>query len=162
MGCNMKRYLVILAGLLALVATACAPQVDVEAEKNAIREMDREWEKATAANGAEGWVLFVTEDAVIYPPDDPIVRGKEAIGEYMQQFFPRDSSARWQPDHIEVSSAGDMAYMFGTYEITVIGPENDPVTSTGKYGNAWTKMPDGTWKAVASVWNSDQRDVGEE
>lgn len=157
----MKRYLLILASLLALAATACAPQVDVEAEKNAVREMDREWEKATAATGAEGWVSFVTEDAVLYPPDDPIVRGKEAIGEYMQQFLPRGSSARWQPDLIEVSSAGDMAYTFGTYEITVIGPEGDPVTSTGKYGNAWTKTPDGTWKAVATVWNSDQPDVGE-
>ena len=161
MGCDMKRYYLILAGLLALAANACAPQIDVEAEKTAIRETDREWENATNANGAEGWVSFVTEDAVLYPPDDPIVRGKEAIGEYMQAQFPPDSSVRWKPDHIEVSTAGDMAFMFGTYEIAVIGPEGDPVSSTGKYGNAWTKMPDGTWIAVASVWNSSQRGVGQ-
>ena len=156
MGCDMKRYHLMLAGLLALAATACAPQVDVEAEKNAIREMDRQWENATNANGAEGWVSFVTEDAVLYPPNHPIVRGKEAIGEYMQPQFPPDSSVQWKPDQIEVSSAGDMAFMFGTYEIAFIGPEGDPVSSTGKYGNAWTKMPDDTWIAVASVWNSNQ------
>jgi len=152
----MKRYYLILAGLLVLAANACAPQVDVEVEKNAIRDMDREWENATNANGAEGWVSFVTEDAVLYPPKDPIVRGKEAIGAYMQPQFPPDATVRWEPDQIEVSSAGDMAFMFGTYEIAVIGPEGDPVSSTGKYGNAWTKMPEGTWKTVASVWNSEQ------
>jgi hemoglobin len=158
----MNRYFPILAGSLVLIATACAPPVDVEAEKSVIRELDRAWEDATAADGAEGWVSFVTEDAVIYPPDDPTVTGKEAIGEYMQPLFPPDSLVRWLPDRIEVSSAGDMAYMFGTYEITVTAPGDEPLTSAGKYGNAWTKTPDGTWKVVASVWNADQRDAGDQ
>ncbi len=158
----MKRLFLILAGLVVLVTTACAPQVDVEAEKTAIRETDREWENATNTSGSEGWVSFVTEDAVLYPPDAPIVRGKEEIGEYMRPQFPPNASVRWQPDQIEVSSAGDMAYMFGTFEIIVTGPEGDPVTTTGKYGNTWTKMPDGTWKAVASTWSTSEVGAGED
>ncbi|MFQ5549378.1 MAG: SgcJ/EcaC family oxidoreductase, partial [Woeseia sp.] len=157
----MKKYRVIAASLSALVATACAPQADVETEKNAVRELDRQWESATAASGAEGWISFVTEDAVIYPPDGPVVRGREAVGEYMEHLLPPDLSVRWQPDYVEVSGTGDLATMFGTYEITASGAAGDSPVSRGKYGNAWTKKADGGWKVVASVWNSTDSDAGE-
>jgi ketosteroid isomerase-like protein len=48
-----------------------------------------------------------------------------------------------------------LAYSHGTYEVTVNDPEGNPVTDKGKWVTAWEKQPDGTWKIVADIWNSD-------
>jgi ketosteroid isomerase-like protein len=54
-----------------------------------------------------------------------------------------------------VSSAGDLGYTTGSYEVTVNDAEGNPVTSRGKVVVVWKKQPDGNWKAVLDIWNSD-------
>ena len=82
MGYDMKRYILIFASLLALVATACAPQVDVEAEKVAIEKMVADWLEVTSQGGeagADGYVTFVTEDTVFLPPNVVRVDGRAGV-----------------------------------------------------------------------------------
>jgi ketosteroid isomerase-like protein len=54
-----------------------------------------------------------------------------------------------------VSSAGDLGYTTGSYEVTVNDAKGNPVTSRGKVVVVWKKQPDGSWKAVLDIWNSD-------
>jgi len=66
--------------ILALAASGCAQRVDVEAEAAAIRQAtDVEWLAAWQAKNLERWVSFYTDDAVLLPPNAPILIGKEAI-----------------------------------------------------------------------------------
>ena len=49
----MKTLFPIVATLLVLAISGCAPQVDIEAEEAAIREMDVEWMNAANAKDVE-------------------------------------------------------------------------------------------------------------
>lgn len=61
----------------------------------------------------------------------------------------------WEPNRVEVSSAGDMGYTVGAYKLTIHDAQGKPVTDRGKYVTVWQKQLDGTWKVVADIFNSD-------
>ncbi len=153
----MRRTGILLAALFVLAASGCAPQVDVEAEAAAIRETtDVEWLEAGQAKDLDRFVSFYTDDASLFLPNAPIVTGKEAIRSGMSQAFSTPSFAiSWQTTNIEVSRTGDLAYSYGTYEETANDPEGNPVSERGKWVAIWEKQPDGSWKVVIEILNSD-------
>ena len=70
---------------VAFTLFACQPvaeqtEVDVAvAEEAALREADAEWLKAFEAKDVEGMVSFYAVEASVFPPNAPIVSGREAI-----------------------------------------------------------------------------------
>ena len=53
-----------------------------------------------------------------------------------------------------VSEAGDMGYTYADAEITVDGPDGEPVTENLRDFHVWTKNADGAWRVVVDIWNS--------
>ncbi len=154
----MKTLFSIVATLLVLAISGCAPQVDVEADKAAIRDLaDVQWLNAEQAKDVDSVLSVFADDASLFPPNAPIVTGKEAIRARVSEWHsgPRVAIS-WQTTKVEVSRSGDLAYSHGTYEETVNDPEGNPVTDKGKWVTVWEKQPDGTWKVVADIWNTDQ------
>ncbi len=153
----MKKLFPILAGLLVLAASGCAPPVDIEAERAAILEAFVGAKEAVAAKDTERFVSFFADDASRFPPDAPRVTGNDAIREFVSEWFaaPGLAFSFPEPGSAEVSSAGDLGYTTGSYEVTVNDAEGNPVTSRGKVVVIWKKQSDGTWKAVLDIWNSD-------
>jgi len=154
----MRKIVISLAALFALAVSGCAPQVDVEADKAAIRDLsDVQWLNAEQAKDVDTVLSFFADDASSFPPNASIVTGKEAIRARVSELYsgPRFAIS-WQTTKVEVSRSGDLAYSHGTYEETVNDPEGNPVTDKGKWVTVWEKQPDGTWKVVADIWNSDQ------
>ena len=154
----MRKIVISLAALFALAVSGCAPQVDVEADKAAIRDLsDVQWLNAEQAKDVDTVLSFFADDASSFPPNASIVTGKEAIRARVSELYsgPRFAFS-WQTTKVEVSRSGDLAYSHGTYEETVNDPEGNPVTDKGKWVTVWEKQPDGTWKVVADIWNSDQ------
>ena len=126
----MKELFLILATVLVLAAGGCAPQVDVEAEAAAIRELtDVEWMEAGQAKDIERWVSFHTDDALLLLPNAPLVTGKEAIRAVTSESLSTPGfEASWQTTKVEVARSGDLAYSYGPQEITVNDAEGNPVT----------------------------------
>jgi uncharacterized protein (TIGR02246 family) len=152
----MKNLFVVLATLFVLAAVGCAPQVDIEAEEAAIREMDVEWMNAANAKDVERMLGLYTDDASLYPPNLAIVTGKEAIRTYYSQLVESPSFVTSpETTNVGISSAGDLAYSAGTSETTVNDAQGNPVTTPGKWVVVLKKQPDGTWKSVLGIWNSD-------
>ena len=153
----MKKLLLIVATLLMLAVSGCAPQVDVEAEAAAIRETtDVEWLEAGQAKDLDRWVSFYTDDALLFPPNGPLVTGKEAIRAVGSEWLSTPGFAiSWQTTKVEVSRSGDLAYSHGTAETTVNDAQGNPVTTRDKWVLVWKKQADGTWKCVAEIGNSD-------
>jgi len=54
-----------------------------------------------------------------------------------------------------VAQSGELAYLSGTYELTLNDASGKPVKDRGKYVEVWKKQADGTWKATVDIWNSD-------
>lgn len=154
----MKKRLLILAALASLALGGCAPAVDVEAEAAAIRKAtDVEWLQAGQAKDLERWLSFYTDDALLFPPNTPLVTGKKAIRAFVSQLLSTPGfAASWQTTKVEVSRSGDLAYSYGTQQTTVNDAEGNPVTDQQKWVVVWKKQPDGSWKCVVEILNSDQ------
>jgi len=149
--------------ILALAASGCAQRVDVEAEAAAIRQAtDVEWLAAWQAKNLERWVSFYTDDAVLLPPNAPILIGKEAIRAVVSKVLSSPGYAgSWHTTKIEVARSGDLAYSYGTEETTVNDAEGKPVTDQEKWVAVWKKQADGSWKCAVLILNSDLPAAGQ-
>jgi len=160
----MKRYHLILAGLLALAAIACAPQVDVEAEKAAIELMLADWVEVANQGGeagADGYASFVTEDAVFLPPNEVRIDGREGVREMFLQFtMAEDFSIDWKATSIEVAADGKLAYTNGVFELSLKDAAGNLVSEKGKFVDVFKKQADGSWKCSLGIWSSDLPEGG--
>jgi ketosteroid isomerase-like protein len=56
---------------------------------------------------------------------------------------------------VEVARSGDLAYTRGAYQLSFKSPQGTQVTDQGKYLTVYRRQPDGSWKAVEDIFNSD-------
>jgi uncharacterized protein (TIGR02246 family) len=127
------------------------------ADEAALRAADQAWAKAASAGDAAALTAFYTDDAVLMPPGSPTLRGGDEIGKY----FAGMTGAVSGPFVLEttaVEGRGDLALTSGTYTATLTpkqaGAKPLPVEQ-GKYLGVMKKQPDGSWKLVYDIWNTD-------
>lgn len=129
--------------------------VDLEAERLAVLRTDKEWLQAAEEKDLERALSFWADDALVFPPHSPVLRGKQAIRAYLAQALSiPEFSIRWETTQVEVAASGDLAYGVGTNEFTLPGPDGRPIVERGKGITIWKKQPDGAWKCVVDIWNA--------
>lgn len=145
---------------LGLAAAGCAQPVapvDIEAERQALLQLDREWSEAASSDDMDRLLGFWAEDGVIYPAGAPAVVGKEAIREFIERNREIPGfSISWEPAEAVVSGSGDLGYTVGASQVTVHDAQGNPVVNRGKYAVVWRKQADGAWKCVVDMFNFDQ------
>jgi len=156
----MTRFAMLTGGVALLSfmwGCAAPPPPDTrEADERAVREIETEWSKAAATKDVERFASFYADDATAFGPGTPMVTGKDAIRKTLDVFFATPGvSLSLQLTKVEVSRGGDLAYCSGTYTGTMNDPKGKPVTDKGKYVVVYKKQPDGKWKCVADIWNTD-------
>lgn len=156
----MTRF-AMLASSVALLSfmwgCAAPPPPDTRAEdERAIREIEAEAANAAAAKDLERYVSAYADDAALFFPNAPLVTGKDAIRKMTEALFRTPGfSLSFQTVKVEVSRAGDLAYTYGTNTVTLNDPKGKLVTDKGKYVAVYKKQPDGKWRCVADIGNSD-------
>jgi ketosteroid isomerase-like protein len=53
-----------------------------------------------------------------------------------------------------LEESGDLAYASGVYDLTLSPPGSGTISDNGKYVVVYRRQPDGTWKAIADIFNS--------
>jgi uncharacterized protein (TIGR02246 family) len=156
-----------LSGLLiisGLAAASCAksepgpapPPVtpSPSASQEELGKMNRDFAAALNARDAKKAASYYTADAVLYPPGEPPVRGREAIEAYwrgaLEQGGIRDASV----ETIDAKSSGDLGYEIGTFVATVNGPDGQPMTDRGRFVELLRREPDGVWYSTMGMWNA--------
>ena len=130
--------------------------VDLAKEEAAIRQADAQWLAAAKSHDLEKTVSSWTDDAVIVAPDQPVIRGRKAIHDYVAGAFATPGfSIDWKTDVIVVSRSGDMAYSTGSDTFTFAGAGKKLVTQHSRGVVVWRKQPDGSWKAAVDIWNTE-------
>ena len=90
------------------------------------------------------------------PPNAASAATKEAIrNDWNEMLASPGFVITWQPTRVQVGKAGEMAWVTGTYELTMNDASGKPINDRGKYLEVWEKQNDGTWKCRADAWNSD-------
>lgn len=142
--------------LLSACSQAPAPARRV-ADEAAIRELLADSEKNFTARDFDKVMKFYSRDAVVFLPDRPMLKGADAIKAAMRDAFGDPNVAvAVKPDGVEVASSGDIAYGYGTGVSTITDPRTRAVTTAqSKWVTVFKKQPDGSWQAVADIYNSD-------
>ena len=140
--------------MVALAAAAAPATVDVAAERAALARADKAWSEAAVSKDVEKTLSYWTDDAVLYPPGEPVVSGKEAIRKFVTDALAMPGfSIRWQTSAFEVSASGDMAYGVGTNTVTMNDAQGKEITERGRSVTVWRKGADGRWRCVVDIWN---------
>lgn len=146
-------------GLMVLAASIAASgyarAADVKAEEAALLKRDAEW-SAVAYEGKdlEKILSYWADDATVIPSGGPVADGKPAIRAFVQGALAIPGfKIRWKATKVTVSPDGKLAYLLGTTETTVNGPDGKPETMTSRGTTVWRKDPDGLWRCVVDTWN---------
>src|SRR5688572_29447448 len=143
------RQCVWLLILIASLTAACGPSVNVEQERNALLQVDREWSQTT--KDTEKFLSYFAPDASMYVPGMPIATGSESIRKSWGAMSATPGfSVQWTAGKAGVSTAGDLGYTAGSYESTMGG-----ASERGKYVTVWKKQSDGRWKVSEDIFNAD-------
>ena len=73
------------------------------------------------------------------PPNAPAATTNDAIRKIWKDLL-TDAKISWKTKKVEVAQSGDLAFLSGTYEVTLIDPTGTPVNDRGKYLEVWKKQ----------------------
>jgi ketosteroid isomerase-like protein len=140
-------------------STASAPSEDassVQPAEQTLRDLDAQWSKAAAAKDLEQTVAYYSDDAIVLPPNTASATTREAIRNAWKDMLASPGFViTWKPIRVELGKSADLAWVSGTYEVTMNDPTGKPIHDRGKYLEVWKRQPDGNWKCGADMWNSD-------
>ena len=136
-----------------LAAASCSPSVDLEAERMLLRQAD-EWYTATAnAGDVEGLTALYAEDATRYSPSGELTTGIDAMRAFAEGVASTPGfNIKAERLALEVGAGGDMAYTLNLLELSVTGPDGEPVVQRLRDFHLWRKQADGAWRIVEDVW----------
>lgn len=116
-------------------------------------EADRAFAAMAAEEGvAAAFVAYAAEGVRMFPDGGPPYQGRDAL---MEQFsnWPEGARLSWTPIEAVAAGSGDFGFTWGRYVYSAAG-ENGQVVEHGKYLSVWRKKPDGAWKFIADIGNS--------
>ena len=143
--------------LLAMVAlAACSTAKPGEEftlkDQTVIRERSDAFVKAFNDKQVEQILGIYAENSVFMPPNQPIIRGKDALKTFYDDLLASGATAL-RLNVGEVSGHGPLAYQSGTYEMEVKGASGS-TRDRGKYLFVLRKFND-VWRYEYTMWNSD-------
>lgn len=143
-----------LAAAAAAVICGAGPLL---ADDSAIEGAQALWEQAFATgDGAKAAEMAFTEDARLLPPGQPMVEGRQAVGEYWQGGF--DAGFRdLKLGLTAVDMVGDDTMIeTGTWQVTAPKDGGGTMQVHGKALVVWKKEADGVWRMAQDMWSTDE------
>ncbi len=126
------------------------------ADVKAITDSEVQWNNEWAAKDADKITAHYADDAVMMNPGMEPLKGKDAIKNAIQGMLSDKAlSLKFKAASVVVSTAGDLAYTQGDYQMSMTDPATHKVMNDhGSYVTTYRKQPDNSWKAVADIATS--------
>jgi len=150
----MKRF----ATFLTLVAIVSCNQtkVDKKIEGEKVMQLSKEWSQTIATKDVDKIVSYWADNAFLMQEGQPPLQGKQAIRQMVEESFKIPGfNISWQPQSVEVSDNGDMAYIIENAQVSFTDSTGKPITINNKAVSIWRKQPDGTWKNAVDFSTAD-------
>ena len=138
---------------IVLVLIGCSqPKVDKKSEGEKIMQLSKEWSQVASSGDVEKTVSYWADDAFMMSAGQPPLKGKPAIRQMVEESFKMPGfRISWQPQSVEVSESGDMAYLIENSQVSFTDSTGKPMTIYNKAVSIWRKQADGTWKNVVDI-----------
>ena len=162
----MKKWVMVTI-FTSVMMFACRPPVEeaapeaeepaaVEADLEAINQLRDDYSAANNAGDAVATAGLFTDDAILMPPNEAAVVGKEAIQSNSQARFDEFKSEHGATSE-EIELADQWAYGRGSYTLKLTPKaEGEALEDSGKYLVIVERQPDGSWRIARLIWNSNK------
>jgi ketosteroid isomerase-like protein len=147
--------------IMAALAIACSPGTPDQAASGAsastaaVDSASTRLLSALRTDSRDSLLALMTEDVVLMPPNEPVLRGKAAVSEWYGKFVGMMRTTGLTVTNREVLIGGDYASEIATFEWGLVSREGGPaITDRGSYIQVWQRQPDGRWLFSREVWNS--------
>ncbi len=143
--------------IVSLIWSCQEKPIDQEAEAEKLMELSREWAEAAVNRDVEKTVSFWADDAIIMSPNEPAMKGKEAIRAMVAESMQIPGfEVKWVPREAYVSKSGDLGYVLvQNYFIIPTDTLGNDMVIFNKGVEIWKKQDDGAWKNVVDIYNGD-------
>jgi ketosteroid isomerase-like protein len=119
------------------------PAVDLAAEEQAIRDFADQYEQAYNSGNPDAVIALYTSESSEIAADGTAEPHDASVRATMSES--PGSTISIDHERTVVASSGDLAYDMGTFTITAIGPDSQPIPLTMRYLVGLKKV-DGAWK----------------
>lgn len=146
----MKRL--VWVGVVVMVAQPLnAPRAAADAVMDSLVSSERAFAALSVAKGMkEAFLTYLADDAIVFQPT--ATNGRKA----WEARSASPNSLHWEPCFVAVSSAGDMGYTTGPWEL------RPPADSTGApaaperilhghFSSVWKRQRGGAWRVIADI-----------
>lgn len=126
---------------------------DVGQVRRAIETGNAKFGEAVRQGNAAAIGVLYTEDAVLLPPANEMIKGRAGIQEFWNgglQMGIKDAVLTT----VDVQDCSDTAYEIGTYALKIQPEGQAAIEDHGKYIVIWKKAADGSWKLSVDIWNT--------
>ena len=156
----MKIYLLFVAMGLGACLTGCAATRtgpdSTAVDLAAITEFNQRYLQAINDGDIAALSALTTEEHIMLAPNRPLLIGKEANDTANGRAFELfDFDETWAPVETEIS--GDWAWQRGTFKV-IATPKASGASRTlqGNFLRIYRRQPDGSWRMIRDMFNSDQ------
>ena len=110
---------------------------------------------ALRSDAPDSLLALMTDDVIIMPPNEPVLKGKAAVRNWYEQFVKQMRTSSLNITDRELLIGGDYAAEVAAFEWTLAPAAGGaPMTDRGSYIQVWHRQPDGRWLFSREVWNS--------
>jgi len=124
------------------------------AKKRPFRNLDAEYAKAANAGDAAQVAALYSKDAIFMMPETPAYKGTKGVRAHAQAAI----DAGWRNlkfKTIKSGSDGGLAFNIGS--VTMDRPSAGGTAKVkGKYLDVYRRQGDGSWKIIATMYNTDE------
>jgi ketosteroid isomerase-like protein len=148
-----------LLGALPVIClqAACTSTSD-DADITALDRLQRQVDSAITAADIDRYLMLLSDDAVLMPPNGAPIVGKSAIGSWNESMADQFRIASYSSVDDEVIVAGDWAFRRASFDWTVVPARGgQTLRDSGKYLIVYRRHPDGSWRVARDIWNSNTR-----
>lgn len=133
--------------------------MNMDADKTVLEELMAKWSEATnqaGDAGADGFISYITADAVMLPSNAERLDGRAVIREWVLGLTSLEGfKISWKTNRIDVATDGSLAHAIGQYELSMKGADGRTVTDKGTFLDALEKQADGSWLCNVGSWSTD-------
>lgn len=145
----MQRCITLFAFSILLAVSAFAADRDPAP----LMQADRDFGKATADKGVDGWMAYMAPGAVLLGAEPKAT--SDAIRATMTEELEPGAHLTWEP-----TKAGfigpTLGYTIGRFEYSGTDDHGKPTSFKGSYMTTWKLQKDGTWKVIGDIGEPDK------
>jgi ketosteroid isomerase-like protein len=139
----------------AAATLAGTPSPDAAAVRAVIEAIEAKQVDAVLKGDSTAAGAGYADDAIVMIPNEKMAIGHDAIVKGFGAMLKEGKFTSFTPHIQDLIVAGDYAIETATFDMTIQPKTGKPVHDVGKYLTIWKKQPDGSYKAIRDIFNSD-------